>query len=279
MNKLKNKKNKNKKEKESKVIPEEASESESKSNISQISEESSDSSKRDLHLTKIVLENFKSFEGRHEIGLFLNFTVVMGPNGSGKSNIIDAMCFALGMTLHSLRTKNLRDLIYKPSIDSPISQKKTCFVELIFTEFGTELSFKRCVTQNGSNQFIFNGTKITQEDYLHQLEIRNIPSHAMYFILAQGAIDSLLSKKNDLCQTIELLSGSYTLKEEYEQLTQEIMTKNEEIAKLSTQKNLVKDDKNKVKNQIENEKTYNELIDKVNNVITKIYLYRLAEQD
>lgn len=279
MNKLKNKKNKNKKEKESKVIPEEASESESKSNISQISEESSDSSKRDLHLTKIVLENFKSFEGRHEIGLFLNFTVVMGPNGSGKSNIIDAMCFALGMTLHSLRTKNLRDLIYKPCIDSPISQKKTCFVELIFTELGTELSFKRCVTQNGSNQFIFNGTKITQEDYLHQLEIRNIPSHAMYFILAQGAIDSLLSKKNDLCQTIELLSGSYTLKEEYEQLTQEIMTKNEEIAKLSTQKNLVKDDKNKVKNQIENEKTYNELIDKVNNIITKIYLYRLAEQD
>ena len=269
------KKNKQKKSK-SNAIPEEEGESDSRSSISQSSNQTQGES---LHLNKMIVENFKSFEGRHEIGLFKNFTVVMGPNGSGKSNIIDAMCFALGMTLKTLRTKNLKDLIYKPSSESSLSQKKTCFVELVFTEGDTELSFKRSVMSNGANQFLFNGSKVSQDDYITQLESRNIPAHSMYFILGQGAVDSLLSKKNDLCQTVEILSGSFKYKEDYESLLKEITERNEEIGKLSTQMNSVKDDKHKVKNQLENEVAYNKCIEKLNNTIAKIYLYRLAEQD
>ena len=40
-----------------------------------------------LKLHKLILENFKSFQGRNEIGFFQDFSVVLGPNGSGKTTI------------------------------------------------------------------------------------------------------------------------------------------------------------------------------------------------
>jgi structural maintenance of chromosome 2 len=39
---------------------------------------------------------------------------VQGLNGSGKSNILDAICFVLGITnMSTVRAQNLQDLIYK----------------------------------------------------------------------------------------------------------------------------------------------------------------------
>lgn len=35
-------------------------------------------------ITKLELENFKSYKGKHKIGPFKNFTAIVGPNGSGK---------------------------------------------------------------------------------------------------------------------------------------------------------------------------------------------------
>ena len=136
------KSNKRKSKKENKPSKKSSSETLSISN-SDSEEKKKDLNSSNLKITKLVLENFKSFEGRHEIGLFQNFTVVMGPNGSGKSNIIDALSFALGMSNNFLRTKNLKDLITK----SNLSQKKNCSVECYFIENNkNEIIFKRNVT-------------------------------------------------------------------------------------------------------------------------------------
>ena len=41
-----------------------------------------------MMITKIEMENFKSYFGKKTIGpLHKNFTAVVGPNGSGKNNI------------------------------------------------------------------------------------------------------------------------------------------------------------------------------------------------
>jgi len=48
-------------------------------------------------ISKIELENFKSYCGRKVIGpLHKNFTAVVGPNGSGKSNCIESLLFVFG---------------------------------------------------------------------------------------------------------------------------------------------------------------------------------------
>ena len=265
---------------------------------------------KNVKLHKICLENFKSFEGKHDIGYFQNFSVVLGPNGSGKSNIIDAICFALGMKTMSLRSKNLKELIFKKDSENSQNlseeiddnkkleknkyiqnnQLNSANVELIFHtnyDFSTQsislsnqiIKFKRTITSKGTSDYFVDDKKLSYEEYIEKLEKLNIPSKTRYFILVQGAIDSLLSKKNDLTETIEYLSGSYQFKEEYENLKNSIESLTNEINKNSSEVNNIRLDKNKIKTQIQNEEKFNELIISLNNNLEKIFLYRIAEQE
>lgn len=52
-----------------------------------------------MYIKSIVLDGFKSYGQRTEItGFDDQFTAITGLNGSGKSNILDAICFVLGIT-------------------------------------------------------------------------------------------------------------------------------------------------------------------------------------
>ena len=207
----------------------------SKDNLSENSISSDNESKIEspnLKLHKLILDNFKSFQGHNEIGYFQDFSVVLGPNGSGKSNIIDALSFVFGLNAQQMRTRNLKELIYHPHKSNSSSNKaQNCSVEIIFKFFDqnknekesseeeNEISFKRTVNSNGASSFYFNNKKITQEEYLEKYMNYSIPVNSMFFILGQGGVDSLLSsKRNKIEQIIEILSGSYKYKEKYDEL-------------------------------------------------------------
>ena len=69
-----------------------------------------------LMITKMVLENFKSYAGEQDIGPFhKRFSSVVGPNGSGKSNVIDALLFVFGKKAKQLRLNKVSELIHKSS--------------------------------------------------------------------------------------------------------------------------------------------------------------------
>lgn len=52
-----------------------------------------------MYIKSIVLDGFKSYGQRTEVSGFDDqFTAITGLNGSGKSNILDAICFVLGIT-------------------------------------------------------------------------------------------------------------------------------------------------------------------------------------
>jgi chromosome segregation protein len=68
-----------------------------------------------MHITELVLDDFKSFGRKTRIPFYEDFTVITGPNGSGKSNIIDAVLFTLGLArTRGIRAKKLTDLIHNP---------------------------------------------------------------------------------------------------------------------------------------------------------------------
>ena len=245
-----------------------------------------------LKLHKLILENFKSFQGRNEIGFFQDFSVVLGPNGSGKSNIIDALSFVFGLNAQQMRTRNLKELIYTPHSSTSKNKAQNCSVEIIFkknlknqsqklkTQALDEINFRRTVNTSGSSSFYFNDKKITQEDYIQKLMDYSIPVNSMYFILGQGGVDSLFSsKRNKIEQIIEVLSGSYKYKEKYDELVKNLEEKNNELNSLSSQINSIKLDKNKIKAQLENKGLYKESINKIQTLMKKIYLYQFAEQD
>ncbi|THH15903.1 hypothetical protein EW146_g4642 [Bondarzewia mesenterica] len=68
-----------------------------------------------MRIEELVLEGFKSYPVRTQItGWDASFNAITGLNGSGKSNILDAICFVLGITnMSSMRAQNQQDLIYK----------------------------------------------------------------------------------------------------------------------------------------------------------------------
>lgn len=68
---------------------------------------------RRLMISMIILENFKSYYGRKEIGpLHKCFSAVVGPNGSGKSNLIESLLFVFGKRANKMRLKKLSELIH-----------------------------------------------------------------------------------------------------------------------------------------------------------------------
>ena len=288
---------KNKSAKKTKDKPSQKSSSITPSkDISSDNSEQSDSETQiefpNLKLHKLILENFKSFQGRNEIGYFQDFSVVLGPNGSGKSNIIDALSFVFGLNAQQMRTRNLKELIYNPHSNSSANQAQNCSVEIIFkknlknpsqklkTQALEEISFRRTVNASGSSSFYFNDKKVTQEDYIQKLMDFSIPVNSMYFILGQGGVDSLFSsKRNKIEQIIEVLSGSYKYKEQYDELVKNLEEKNNELNSLSSQINSIKLDKNKIKAQLENKGLYKDNINKIQTLMKKIYLYQFAEQD
>ena len=100
----------------------------------------------------MILFNFKSYNGRIEIGPFHHkFSSVVGPNGSGKSNVIDALLFVFGFKAKKLRQQKLSELIHNSTYSSPDS----CFVELEFQEIiDIPTGSSTTVDGNGTIRFI-----------------------------------------------------------------------------------------------------------------------------
>ncbi|GMF61537.1 unnamed protein product [[Candida] boidinii] len=64
---------------------------------------------------ELIIDGFKSYATRTVIsGWDPQFNAITGLNGSGKSNILDSICFVLGISsMSTVRASNLQDLIYK----------------------------------------------------------------------------------------------------------------------------------------------------------------------
>ena len=70
-----------------------------------------------MYLEEIVLDGFKSYAVRTTVsGFDPEFNAITGLNGSGKSNILDSICFVLGISnLTQVRAH------YTPSCHRPAS--------------------------------------------------------------------------------------------------------------------------------------------------------------
>ena len=67
-----------------------------------------------MRIEELILEGFKSYPVRTQItGWDPSFNAITGLNGSGKSNILDAICFVLGLTnMSSVRRSNTFHSVY-----------------------------------------------------------------------------------------------------------------------------------------------------------------------
>ncbi|KAI9919863.1 hypothetical protein PsorP6_015726 [Peronosclerospora sorghi] len=96
-----------------------------------------------LMITKMQLENFKSYAGKVEVGSFHKYiSAVVGPNVSGKSNVIDALLFVFGKRASNLRLKKVSKLVHHSAdfSDLDMATVSVFFHEIIDTEEGEAAS-------------------------------------------------------------------------------------------------------------------------------------------
>ena len=82
-----------------------------------------------MHITKVIVEGFKSYGEKTVVGPFhQGHNVVVGRNGSGKSNFFSAIEFVLLADSTNLKGEQQRALLHEGSGPRPISAS----VEIVF---------------------------------------------------------------------------------------------------------------------------------------------------
>lgn len=179
-------------------------------------------------IERLIVENFKSYGGLHEIGPFDKFTCIIGPNGSGKSNIMDAISFCLGIRAKHLRGERLKDLVYRREEEEVGSNSRSAKVMLVFrSASGEELHFGRQINHRGEGSYRIGPEgkmkSVGYDEFIAKLAEHSIFVKARNFLVFQGDVMELARRQGtDLTGVLETISGSDQLREEYDRLAREL---------------------------------------------------------
>ena len=154
-----------------------------------------------MYLKKIIAHGFKSFADKINIDFNNGISGIVGPNGSGKSNVVDAVRWVLGeQSVKSLRGDgSMTDVIFSGSKSRNASNSAS--VTLIFDNSDkyinldfNEISIKRRVYRDGTNEYYLNGEKCRLKDIIDTLMDSGIGKES-FNIISQGKIEEIISTK------------------------------------------------------------------------------------
>ncbi len=224
----------------------------------------------------LQLHNFKSFQGDHHIGPFLNLTAIIGPNGGGKSNLLDAICFVMLIRTPQSREANLRQLIYRTGKEPPETK---AWVEMQFADKEARRTrFKRVVHPKGQTVYYLDGDAVPRERYIEALEshsiIKNTRSHCA---IMQGEIDSILhNSSKEIPHIIEELSGSAKFAANYEELKARLEQSQTRIATVSKNIQELRKEKRKAKGLKSNIEAFEKTRGRLGQLRTDFYVATCA---
>ncbi|XP_049626198.1 structural maintenance of chromosomes protein 2 [Suncus etruscus] len=171
-----------------------------------------------MHIKSVVLEGFKSYAQRTEVNDFDPlFNAITGLNGSGKSNILDSICFLLGISnLSQVRASNLQDLVYKNgqagitkasvSITFDNSDKKQSPLGF---EVLDEIVVTRQVVIGGRNKYLINGVNANNTRVQDLFCSVGLNVNNPHFLIMQGRITKVLNMKPpEILSMIEEAAGT-----------------------------------------------------------------------
>ncbi|CDJ67705.1 structural maintenance of chromosomes protein, putative [Eimeria necatrix] len=200
-----------------------------------------------MYIHELILDGFKSYSSRVVVGpLHPQFNAITGLNGTGKSNILDAICFVLGISNHSLvRVARLEDLVYKQG-QAGIT-KATVTIKLKNDPNQTnnplpppykemrEISITRQIIIGGRDRYLLNSRIAQVKEIKDFFQCCQLNINSPHFMIQQGKITKVINMKpKELLGLIEEVSGTrmYELKranavkmvEKKEQKLQEIQS-------------------------------------------------------
>ncbi|XP_056370799.1 structural maintenance of chromosomes protein 2 [Oenanthe melanoleuca] len=171
-----------------------------------------------MYIKSIVLDGFKSYAQRTEIHDFDPlFNAITGLNGSGKSNVLDSICFVLGINnLSQVRASNMQDLVYKGG-QAGITKAT---VSIIFDNsdksrsplgFDTndEITVTRQVVVGGRSKYLINGVNAANSRVQDLFCSVGLNVNNPHFLIMQGQITKVLNMKPpEILAMIEEAAGT-----------------------------------------------------------------------
>ncbi|GMM38446.1 condensin subunit [Saccharomycopsis crataegensis] len=155
-----------------------------------------------MRIEELIIDGFKSYAARTVIsGWDSSFNAITGLNGSGKSNILDAICFVLGISsMSTVRASNLQDLIYKrgqagvtkASVTIVFDNSDKTTSPIGFTDH-TKISITRQIVLGGTSKYLINGHRAQQQTVLQLFQSVQLNINNPNFLIMQGKITKVLN--------------------------------------------------------------------------------------
>jgi ABC-type cobalamin/Fe3+-siderophores transport system ATPase subunit len=149
-------------------------------------------------IEKLEIEGFKSYKEKTILKNFgKTFNAITGKNGSGKSNIIDSICFFLGLSNTNLiRASKIQDLIYlngnkNSNLAQIILTLKNIKVDKKDKMYGKIIIVSRQVFKNGKNRYLLDGLNVSPGKILNFFYSINLNVNNPHFLIRQGHISNV----------------------------------------------------------------------------------------
>ncbi|KAG1760257.1 condensin complex subunit SMC2 [Suillus occidentalis] len=161
-----------------------------------------------MRIEELVVEGFKSYPVRTQItGWDPSFNAITGLNGSGKSNILDAICFVLGITnMSQMRAQNQQDLIYKRG-QAGVTKAS---VTIVFDNSDREKSpVTRQIALPNISKYLLNGHKSQQNNIQTLFQSVQLNINNPNFLIMQGRITKVLNMRpQEILGMVEEAAGT-----------------------------------------------------------------------
>ena len=171
-----------------------------------------------MHIHEIIIDGFKSYATRTVVsGFDPHFNAITGLNGSGKSNILDSICFVLGISnLSQVRVGNLQELVYKQG-QAGVTKASVTIVfnnadpagSPVGYEQHKQITVTRQVVIGGKNKYMINGITCQQSQVQNLFHSVQLNVNNPHFLIMQGRITKVLNMKpQEILSMIEEAAGT-----------------------------------------------------------------------
>lgn len=189
-----------------------------------------------------LTQGFKSYAVRTVIsGWDSTFNSITGLNGSGKSNILDSICFVLGITnMSTVRAQNLQDLIYKrgqagvtkASVTIVFDNRDKNNSPIGFEEYA-QISVTRQIVLGGTSKYLINGHRAQQATVQNLFQSVGLNINNPNFLIMQGRITKVLNMKSvEILAMIEEAAGTRMFEDRKEKANKTMAKKEMKVTEI-----------------------------------------------
>ncbi|KIJ99285.1 hypothetical protein K443DRAFT_680122 [Laccaria amethystina LaAM-08-1] len=197
-----------------------------------------------MRIEELVIEGFKSYPVRTTItGWDPSFNAITGLNGSGKSNILDAICFVLGITnMSQMRAANQQDLIYKRG-QAGVTKAS---VTIVFDnsdraksptgyEACKQITVTRIIAMPNLTKYLINGHKSNQASVQTLFQSVQLNINNPNFVIMQGRITKVLNMRpQEILGMVEEAAGTRMFEDRKDKAKRTMGKKEKRVAEITS---------------------------------------------